>query len=498
MKTMPLALLLVAACAATPPALPMQGQETPAHPDKLSYPPLDFKVPDPATFRTKLANGMTVYAIEDHSLPLVEIRIQARGGSFWQPKGKEGLASACGQLMRTGGTTTREPDVLDERIDFLAAQLGVAIADVTASANLSVLSKDLDEGLALFVDVLRNPGFKQEKLDLYKKQVMRALQGRNDATAGIEGREANLLFYGDYPVNAHPTNASVESITREDLLAFHTEVFYPSNFIVAAAGDFDRAAFLKKLEAACAGWENPKDPPARTIPKVAHVPPPGVFAVHKEGRNINQGRVTIGHLGIDLRDPDLHALRIMAYILGAGGFSSRLTQRVRTEEGLAYDVGCSYPPGIAYTSTFRIQFQSKSESCLYAAKLCLEELEKMRTKEVDPKELEDAVNFYLDGFPGFFFSTKFQTASTFANAEINDYPPQYFQSYRPKIKAVTAADVLRVAKERIDPSKLVFVFVGNMTDIRKGDGKHELTLEQFGKVTDVPLPDPMTLERPKQ
>lgn len=500
MKKLIVALAFCGACSSAPaPAprlMPMTGQEIPEHPEKLHYPPLEFNVPDPAAFRTKLANGMVVYALEDKALPLVEVRIQMRGGSFWQPKGKEGLATACGALMRTGGTANVDAEALDERLDTLAAQLGVSIADVTGVANLSVLSKDLDEGLKLLVDVLKNPAFRQDKLDLFKKQVMRSLQGRNDATAGIEGREAGLLLYGDYPSNAHPTKASIEGITREDLLAFHKTMFFPSNFVVAAAGNFDRAEFLKKLESACAGWDGPKDPPAFEIPKVTHVPTPGVYTFHKEGKNINQGRVTIAHLGIDLTHPDLHALRIMAYILGAGGFSSRLTQRVRTEEGLAYDVGCSYPPGIAYRGTFRIQFQSKSESCLYAAKLCMEELERIRTQEVDPKELEDAINFYIDGFPGFFFSTKFQTCTTFANAEINRYPENYFQNYRPKIRAVTAKDVLRVAKEHCLPEKLVYVFVGNMKAIGEGDGKHKIELGQFGKVTDVPLPDPMTLERP--
>ena len=497
-KLMLAAALMAAGCASDEPAPAKGGTQVGGdHPDKLKYPPLDFQVPDPATFRSVLPNGIVVYAIEDHSLPLVDLRLQAKGGSFWQPKGKEGLASACGALMRIGGTTTRDPADIDQAIDVMAAQLNVGIADVTGQATLSVLSKDLDQGLAIFFDILRNPGFKQDKLDFLRAQMMRGMRARNDGTPGIEGREAGLLLYGDYPSNAHPTKASVESITREDLIAFHKDVFYPGNFIISAAGDFDRAEFLKKLEKACEGWTNPANPPKREIPKVAWQPKPGVYAIHKEGKQINQGRVTIGHLGIDINSPDLHAIRIMSYILGAGGFSSRLTQRVRTEEGLAYDVGCDYRPGVAFTGTFRIMFQSKSESCLYAAKLCMEELAKMREKEVSAEELNDAVNFYLDGFPGLFFGTKFQTTNTFANAEINNYPANYFQTWREKLRSVTAKDVLRVAKEHCHPEQLIFVFTGNMTDVRKGDGKHDIQMENFGKVTDVPLPDPMTLERKK-
>ena len=481
-----LALLAVAGRAA--------GQDIPATPEQLKYGKLNWEVPTADQHRSVLKNGMIVYAIEDRSLPKTDLSITLRAGSFWEPEGKEGLASMAGSVMRTGGTEKTAAEALDERLEFLAIQLGVSIGDTQANANLGVLTKDLDEGLKLLAEVLSKPAFRQDKIDLYKAQSMNSMRARNDSPNSIEARESTLLLYGEYPVNRHATKASVDSITREDLLAFHKRFFHPSNMIVAAAGDFAKADFLARLEKAFADWPTPA-PEKVQVPKVAHAPKPGVYCFQTL-QNVPQGRVTIGHPGIDYNHPDAFPVRIMSYIFGQGGFSSRLVKVVRTDAGLAYSVGCSYTPGITYTGTFRMAFQSKSESCLYAAKLCLQELARMQKEDVSADELKGAINFYLDAFPSLFFSTPSQTAGTLAAAEFNGFPKDYYTSYRSKIAAVTAADVKRVANDHMKPANLVYVVVGTLAAIKGGDGQHDIKIEEFGPVQDVPLPDPMTLKRP--
>jgi predicted Zn-dependent peptidase len=474
--------------------LAAQAQDIPPKPEGLKYGKLQWDVPTAEQHRSVLKNGMIVYAIEDRSLPKTDLTILLRAGSFWEPAGKEGLASMCGSVMRTGGTEKTPAEALDERLEFRAIQLGVSVGDTQGNASLGVLTQDLDEGLGTLAEVLSKPAFRQDKIDLYKAQILNSMRARNDSPNSIEGREANLLLYGDYPVNRHPTKASVESITREDLAAFHKRFFHPSNMIVAAAGDFSKQDFLAKLEKAFANW--PTSAPERVaVPKVAHEPKAGVFCFQTRDP-VPQGRVTIGHPGIDLKHPDAFPVRIMSYIFGQGGFSSRLVKVVRTDAGLAYSVYCNYSPGVAYQGTFRMAFQSKSESCLYAAKLCLQELERMQKEDVTAEELKGAINFYLDAFPSLFFSTPSQTAGTLASAEFNDYPKDYYKTYRDKIQAVTAHDVKRVAREHMRADKLVYVFVGNLPAIKGGDGAHEVKIEDFGAVQDVPLPDPMTLQRP--
>ena len=489
MKRLLSVLLLLGACAA--------AQDIPPHPDKLAYAPLRFEVPDAAAMRVQLSTGTPAFLIEDPALPIVDLQVFVRTGSFADPAGKEGLADLCASLMRTGGTATLAPDQLDEELDFLAANLTVSLGDVSGTVSLSVLAKDLDRGLAILTDVLRAPAFRAEKLETLKAQTQDALKARNDSTAGIEAREANLLFYGaDFPLNHLATKASVDSITREDLAAFHKAWFHPSRFVVAAAGAFKKAELAAKLEAAFKDW-GPAGDAKLAVPKPAHVAAPGIRCFHKDGKNINQGRVTMGHLGVDIRHPDAQTIRVMSYIFGAGGFSSRLMQKVRTEEGLAYDVRSDLRPGMVYPLPFRIVFQSKSESVAYAAKLCLAELAKIQTEGVTEKELAAAKAFFIDAFPALFFATKSQTAATFAQAELLGLPKDYYAAYREKIAAVGPADILRVAREHLKPERFAWVVVGDIPAIKKGDGKHQVTLSDLGPVTDVPLADPATLERPK-
>jgi zinc protease len=476
-------------------AFPAGAQDIPEHPDKLKYPALQFDVPDAAKLRTTLSTGTPAYLVEDAALPIVDLRIFIRGGSFSEPKGKEGVAELTADLMRTGGTTTRDPNTVDEEIDFLAANVAVGVEDLNGSASLSILSKDLDKGLAILMDLLRNPAFRQDKLDTARAQTLDAIKSRNDRTSAIEAREVNLLFYGpEFPIKRLPTKASIESITREDLSAFHKAWVHPSRFIIAAAGAFKKETLAAKLEAAFKEW-GPAPEAAPAAPKVTHVAKPGIYCFNKDGKNINQGRVTMGHLGVDLHHPDVQAIRVMSYILGAGGFSSRLMQRVRSQEGLAYDVRSDLRPGYVYPFPFKILFQSKSESCAYAASLCLEEIAKIRKEGVTADELKAAQQFYLDAFPGLFFSTKLQTASTFAQAELLGFPKDYYTSYREKIAKLTPDDLRRVAQEHLHPDKFAWVVVGNIPAIQAGDGTHPVKLADLGTVVSVPLSDPYTLER---
>lgn len=477
-------------------ALPLLAQQDiPDHPDKLKFPKLEFKVPDARKHRVELRCGAVAYLAEDHSLPIVEMEIRFRGGSFWDPKGREGAASMAGALMRTGGAGDLSPEALDEEIDFIAAQISTSFGDTSGVATLSVLTKNLDRGLELLGLILKSPRFDEKKLAILRARVIQELKARNDSTSSIERREANLLFYGDYPVNRLPTKASVEAITREDLRNIHRRFVHPGHFFIAAAGDFDRKAFAEKLDALFADWPF-KAEKVPQIPRLQYTPKPGVYVVHKEGKNINQGRVTIGHLGITLDHPDLQKIRVMNYIYGGGGLTSRLGKVVRAREGLAYSVWSSYSPGIHYPGLFAIRFQSKNESCLYAAKLCLEELQKMKEAPPPKEVVEEAIQFYLQGFPGFFFSSPFHTMQTFARSEMEGYPEDYWTTWRERLKEVTPENVQAVARKYCSPEKFVFLFVGNIPEIRKGDGKTGVRLEDFGKVTEIPLPDPLTLKRP--
>ena len=259
--------------------------------------------------------------------------------------------------------------------------------------------------------MLRNPAFQQDRLDLFKSQQLQGIERRNDRTEEIESREWNRLLRGEkHFTSVLSTKSSISSITREDLIEFHKNNYQPGRFIFAVSGDFQTAEMKAKLEKAMAGWSD-SGIPAVKVPKPDFTPVPGVYMVNKP--DVNQGRVSIGHLGIMRGNPDEFAIDMMNEILGGSGFTSRIMSRVRTDEGLAYDAGSSYSPGIYYEGQFRAAFQSKSATAAQAAQIVLDEIERMRKEKVSAEELETVKNQAIEVFPRY-FATASAVAETFA------------------------------------------------------------------------------------
>ncbi len=468
--------------------------DIPPRPADLKFAPLSYTPPKRERYRHVLSNGVVVYAVEDRSLPLINVSALVRTGAYLEPAGKEGLASLTGSQMRAGGTTTKTAEQFDEAADFLAAAINSSVAGTQGSASLNVLAKDIDQGLALYFDMLRNPAFQEDRLKLAKSQILQSMERRNDRTDAIEDREWTRLMRGAEHFSAKDsTKASIEAITREDLLAFHKKYFHPGNLIFAVSGDFDTKQMLAKLEAALKDWPVSKEI-VPEVPKPAFSPVAGVYAVHKA--DVNQGRVTIGHIGTTRDNPDSYALSVMNDILGGGGFTSRIMSRVRSDEGLAYSAGSSFDLGTYYPGTFEASFQSKSTTTAQAIDIVIEEINRIRTTKVSAEELETAKNSAVEIFPRF-FATAAQIAGTFAADEFTKRPADYWEKYRERVRAVTADDVQRVAQKYLTPDKLVVLVVGNIDDITKGNpDRPQHSLTKIGTLRRIPLPDPLTLVYP--
>lgn len=493
------ALLALALLALSPISLIAQTpQQIPAHPRDLKYTTLSYTPPRREQYRHVLSNGVVAYLVEDHDLPLVNILTVVRTGSYLDPAGKEGLASLTGSQMRAGGTKAKTAEQFDEAADFLAALISNNIGALQGNANVNLLAKDIDQGLALYFDMLRNPGFQEDRIKLAKSQLLQNMERRNDSTTTIENREWARLVYGADFFNAkEPTKASIESITREDMIAFQQRYFQPGGFIFAISGDFNTKEMLAKLEAAMKGWPVNKQA-VPDVPKQTHVPVAGVYTVHKA--DVNQGRVSIGHAGAMRDDPDFFAISIMNDILGGGGFTSRITSRVRSDEGLAYSAGSSFGFGVYNPGIFRAGFQSKNPTTTQAIDIILEEINRVRTTKVTAEELETSKNSFIEVFPRN-FATAGQVATLFAGDEYTKRrPADYWATYRDRIKAVTADDVQRVAQKYLQPDKLVILVVGNIDEITKGNpDKPQYTLVKIAKdgtIRRIPLPDPLTLVYP--
>ncbi|HLA79598.1 MAG TPA: pitrilysin family protein [Vicinamibacteria bacterium] len=490
--TLAFAAALLAGAAAIQTPTSKATKPIPAHPDQLTFKPIVYEPPKAAEHRVVLKNGMVVFIAEDRTLPLVNIALTVRSGKHLEPAGKEGVAELTGVMLRRGGTKSLSADELDEKLDFLAAQVSTGIGDASASANLNCLAENLDEALALFVEMLREPRFQEDRLRLSQEQTLQEMKKRNDDSADIESREWNVLLYGeDHFTNRFPTEASITSIDRGDLSAFHRRAFHPANMVAAVSGAFSREEMLGKLETAFAAWPF-EQPVVPAVPSGIAPRTPGLYRIEKD---VNQGRVSIGLPTVQREHPDAFALTVMNEILGGSGFTSRIMKTVRSNEGLAYSAFSSLSLGVDYPGRFQAAFQSKSRSVAYAAQLVLTEIRKIRETPVAAAELDTIKKGLVESFPGN-FESRARSMAVFAGDEFTKRDPGYWSGYRDRIRAVSVEDVQRVAQAHLRPEKLLMLVVGNQQEIDLGDGQHDVGLAALagGKVTVLPLRDPMTMK----
>lgn len=455
-------------------------------PEDLRFSPLSFTPPDPLTFKTTFAHGLRGYLQEDHSLPLVEITAVVPYGSLYDSREKTGLAKLLQTSLVKGGTTKMDGAALEERLDFLGASLNFRVNEQYSTLTLSLLSKDLQEGLGIFFDLLRNPAFRNGSLDIAKSRLIEELKQANDSPKPVLEREYSKVLYGDHPLAWQPNKKTVESVTVEDLKAVVAKYFVPGNIVIAGSGDFRRPELVEWINRFTSGWKGAKSARLDFTTSFAAAEP-GVYFVQKK---INQGYVNLGHLGITESNPDFFAVQVMNFILGGGSFTSRITTKVRSDEGLAYNTGSRFSSGWGFPGLFAGYVQTKSSTVGYAISLIKKEFERIRNEEVSNGEMDTAINYFLESFSEQ-FTTPSRTMLLFATYEILGKPMDEIKNYAATIKKIDKAKVQEVAKKYINPDKLVVFIVGDWDGCNKGSEKYSQPLESFGRVHRVELSDPM-------
>ena len=448
--------------------------------EELTFEPIEFNPPVPE--KRMLSNGMTLYLIEDHELPLFNINGLIKTGDIYDPADKVGLSSIFATVMRTGGTVSREPDALNEELESMAASVEVGMSREYGTINLSTLAEDIEKGLEIFADVLRNPAFREDKLELRKQQSVERIRRRNDNPIQLALRNFSALLYGtDHPFGWYTEIEGIESITADDLKAFHAKYYHPDNMMLAITGDFDTETLIAQLEKVFEGWES-ADIAFPDVPSVDPTPKPSVNYIFKD---LPQSVMLIGHFGIKRTPdfPDFFALRVMNDILGESGFTSRLMREVREKHGLAYMVGSMMPttyytnPGVWFAYS-----QTRTDKTAEAISLIIDVVKGLRDTPVPEAELQRTKDSLINSFV-FGFESSAQIAFQQMMLAYRGFAPDFLETYTDNIAKVTAEDVQAVAQKYLHPDALTIVTVGNKANFDR-------SLDEFGEVNEIEIKQP--------
>ena len=446
---------------------------------QIPIPPLPaFKPQQPK--RIELSNGMVIFLQEDHELPLINGTARIRGGSIDEPANKIGLIDIYGEVWRTGGTKTQTGDQLDDFLEIRAAKVETGGDSDSTSISFSCLKGDLDDVFKVFADVMQNPEFRADKIDIAQKEEDDGISRRNDQVGGIAHREATKLAYGkDNPYARVPEYATVAAITRQDLIDWHEKYVHPNDIILGISGDFDSAAMESRLRAAFESW-----PQGPAIPKdeVQFAPAkPGYYLIPKE--DVNQSNIRMVALGTTRDSPDYYAISVFNEAFG-GGFSSRLFNDIRTKRGLAYAVGGGIGTNFGHPGILQIAIGTKSQSTIEAIKAAAEDIDQLSTQPISEDEIRRAKDSILNAFV-FRLDSPDKILAERMNYEFYGYPPDWLDKYQAEIKKVTAADVNRVAAKYLHKDRLAVLVVGNTKEFDK-------PLDTLGSVKqlDITIPEP--------
>ncbi|MFH1942085.1 MAG: pitrilysin family protein, partial [bacterium] len=463
-------------------AASLSAQKNPK--DTFKYPSL-HKINMPKVNETTLKNGIKLFLVEDPDYPTIDLRAMILTGSIYEPADKIGLASVTGTVLRTGGSKNISGDKLDALLETLGATVETYIGEGSGGVAISVFKEDIDKGLEVLADLLMHPAFPEEKINLAKIEMKSEISRRNDDIGQIANREFAKLIYGaNNPYARHPEYATIEAITRSDLLAFHNEYFHPNNITFAAWGDFKSKDLQQKIASVFAAW-NPGKLDIPPKPKIDYTYDFTVNYIDKP--DVNQSNIMLGHIGGTMDNPDYPALIVMNQILSF----DRMFKRVRTDEGLAYNVWGAFGANYGYPGAFSSGCQTKSESTVKAIKIMLEEIDKIRQTEVTDEEITKAKDSYLNGFV-FNFDSKAKIVNRLMIYDYYDYPKDFMDTVKESVEKTTKADILRVAKKYLHPDKVRILVVG-----KKDDFDEPLSTLGPVKTIDIAIPAPKGEEAPE-
>jgi zinc protease len=450
-------------------------------PARLTTPPLR-PIPKVTPERLVLKNGIVVYLLEDHDLPVVQGTAYVRATPLWVPDDKVGLGTIVGEAMRSGGAAAHSGDWLDDRLGALGASISTGMETDFATAGFRALTENAGEVIGLWAEILREPALPEEKIELARVGLRREIASRNDEMFPLVGRVLTQAVYGrNSPWARVPEYATVEAVTRDDCLALYRKVFEPGRLVVAVYGDFATADMKKLLESHLGQWQGAGQPlpPQPPVPDDAR--PRLVFAPKED---VTQSGIVLGQLGFRTDDPDYPAMDVYQTALGSGS-ASRLMNEIRTRRGLAYFTGARAGDDYLRPGVFLAFTLTRGDSTLTALELLRSEVTKTVDAPFTADELTQAKNATENSFV-FKFEKPSSVLWRAAFYEMLGYPQDFLQRYQQGLQQVTAQSVLDAARRKVHPDRFVAIVVGKEKDFDRPLESAGLPVERV----DISIPPP--------
>jgi zinc protease len=407
--------------------------------------------------RSITANGMTVLFLEQHFIPTVEIHALVKVGSSQDPPDKAGLANLTASLLDEG-TLTRTSRQIAEQIDFVGGSLEARATEDFTTASARVLRKDADLGFALLADLLQHPAFHKQEFERVRTQILGEIISDDDDPGNVAMKAFHQLIFHGHPYSwpTHGTEETLNKITATDVQQFHAREYLPNQTILVIVGDLTQEQATALVQTHFGSWKKGLPSPY-LLKKPAPIDRKMVQLIEKD---LTQSTIVLGHTGISRTNPDYYAVTVMNYILGAGGFSSRLMDSIRDKQGLAYGIMSHFDTRVM-PGAFFINLQTRTEVTNQAISGVLAEIKGIRDTPVTDQEINEAKSFIIGSFP-LRIDSSAKLANVLAQVELYNLGLDYFTNYPKAIERVTKDDVQRVAKQYLDPQHYALVVVGSI------------------------------------
>ncbi|HQX54614.1 MAG TPA: pitrilysin family protein [Pyrinomonadaceae bacterium] len=418
----------------------------------------------PAIEKTKLSNGLNVWIVKQNELPIVSMNLVLNTGGTLDPADKSGVSSFTANMLNQG-TKTRSANDIANQLQSIGASVGAQAGWDSTNVSMQSLTKDLDQALGIYADVVVNPTFPNAEFESNRRRLLGQLFQRKSNPTAVSDVVYNKVLYGDQPYGRQLSGdeKSVKAFTRDDLANFYAKNYGPSGNTLIVVGDVETKTLMPKLEKAFEAWKSGGSA-AMAKPDSNMMGKPGVYLVDKPGAA--QSSVSIGQVGVDRANPDYYAVQVMNAILGGGG-GARLFMNLREDKGYTYGAYSrfTYRRGAGpFAASAEVQTGSTKESIVEFMK----ELNGIRGSiPVSNDELETNKQSLIRRFPSG-FETVGQISGQLANLVVYGLSDAYFNEYIPNVNAVTVQDVNRVANKYLDPTKMAIVIVGDRKVIEPG------------------------------